>query len=97
MNYVDDLVAAVRDELAPEDRPSSRSDELFRLYALLVLTRGTDTTLEDVHNAWSVWISESDPTHPSLVPFGDLTAEVQAQDKPFQVAIHQVAQRLSQW
>ena len=94
MTYVDDLAAAVRAELAAEDRPSSRGDELFRLYALLALVSGTETTLEDVHDAWSVWMSASDPEHPSLVPFGSLPASTQAQDRPFQEAIVRVARRL---
>lgn len=95
MTYVEDLAAAIREELAPDDRPSSRGDELFRLYALLALVSGADTTLEDVHNAWSVWMSESDPDHPSLVPFNSLTPAMQAQDRPFQEAIVRVAEGLS--
>jgi hypothetical protein len=64
---------------------------LLRLYALLVLTKGTGTTLEDVHDSWSLWRAETRPDHPSIVPFRDLSPEVQELDRPYAEAIHRVA------
>ncbi len=35
MNYLDEIAAQVKDELAPDLRPEDRAQELYRLYALL--------------------------------------------------------------
>lgn len=65
--------------------------ELAQLYTLLVLVRGTGTTLRDVHDAWAVWRNVTAPEHRSLVPFDQLPVEVQELDRPFMDAIHLVA------
>lgn len=65
--------------------------ELLDLYALLVLTRGIQTTWEDVHDAWSIWKYNSDPTHKSIVPFEKLTKEVQEIDREYAEAIRRTA------
>ena len=86
MSYItditDDLEAAGLDDCPPE---------LLRLYALLVLTTGVITSLEDVHNAWSAWRQATRPDHPSLVPFADLAPEVQELDRKYMDAIRKVA------
>ena len=64
---------------------------LLRLYALLVLVKGVDTSNEDVHDAWSVWCDLDTPGHRSLIPFDDLTPEVQALDTKYRDAIREVA------
>jgi hypothetical protein len=64
---------------------------LLNLYALLVMTRGVNTSLEDVHDAWSIWQNLSDPEHRSLIPFDQLTPEVQELDRKYMGAIHYVA------
>lgn len=69
--------------------------ELLVLYALLALTRGTDTTLEDVHDAWSLWRMTARPDHRSLVPFAELSPEVQELDRPYMEATHRVAGELA--
>jgi hypothetical protein len=69
--------------------------ELAQLYALLALTRGTRTSLQDVHDAWAVWRCGTRPDHPSLVPFDQLTPEVQELDRPYMDAIHRTARQLS--
>jgi hypothetical protein len=61
--------------------------ELLRMYSLLALTKGLDTTLEDVHDAWSLWQEQSAPQHRSLIPFGQLSAQVQELDRPYRDAI----------
>jgi hypothetical protein len=69
--------------------------DLIDLYALLALTRGTETTLKDVHDAWSVWRNTSRPDHKSLIPFDDLTPEVQELDRKYQEAIHEAAKAVA--
>jgi hypothetical protein len=69
--------------------------DLGRAYALLVLVKGGDTTLRDVHDAWGLWRSATDPRHRSLIPFEELTAEVQELDREYMDAIHRVAAELS--
>jgi hypothetical protein len=70
-------------------------EDLLRLYALLALTVGEDVTLENVHDAWSAWRAVSKPDHPSLVPFAELSPEVQALDAPYAEAIRQVAAKVT--
>lgn len=61
-----------------------KSKETVKLYALLVLIKGENITLEDVHDAWSVMMSfrQYNPPylgheHPSIVPFDQLSYETQ--------------------
>lgn len=65
--------------------------QLLRLYALLAMTTGTQTTLRDVHEAWALWRTMTNPGHKSLVPFGELSAEVAELDRPYRDAIVEVA------
>ena len=86
MSYItditDNLTSAGLDDCPPD---------LLRHYALLVLTVGADTALVDVHDAWACWREATRPDHPSLVPFGDLTPEVQELDRKYMDAIRKVA------
>jgi hypothetical protein len=66
--------------------------ELVGLYVLLALTRGTETTLRDVHDAWAVWRNETRPDHKSLIPFGELTFEVQELDRKYVEGIHRAVE-----
>lgn len=63
------------------------------LYTLLVLRRGEATTREDVHDAWAVWQSRSQPGHRSLVPLDELSEDVQASDDPYVEAIHRASRQ----
>lgn len=85
MSYVTDITGRLADRL-PDCPP-----ELLRLYALLVLTTGPETTLEDVHDAWACWREGTRPDHKSLVPFAGLAPEVQELDRPYMDAIRSVA------
>lgn len=87
-NYIDEVRVRLFAELP------GISDELLDLYALLVLTRGQNTTLEDIHDAWSVWRSHTRPDHKSLVPFKELTPEVQELDRKYCAAVIYVAASL---
>lgn len=85
MNYIDEIVADL-DKKIPGNDPA-----LLRLYALLALTTGEATTLENVHDAWAVWRTVTKPGHKSLVPFGELSPEVQELDREYMDAIREVA------
>jgi hypothetical protein len=73
---------------------SLADDRMAAVYALLVLTTGQATTLENVHDAWSAWRVFTNPKHPALVPFAELSADIQAYDRPYRDAIRQVAAEL---
>ncbi|MFI5891958.1 hypothetical protein ACIA5D_17795 [Actinoplanes sp. NPDC051513] len=69
--------------------------DLIDLYALLVLARGENTTLQDVHDAWSIWRNTGDPLHRSLVPFNQLATEVQELDRKYMNVIHDGAKAVA--
>lgn len=91
MSYVDEFARAIEQELPPDLIPDGDTDSLFRIYALLALVKGLDVGPEDVHDAWSAWMSERDPEHPSLRPYAELGAEKRQSDEPFVTAIKAVA------
>lgn len=90
-HYIDEKAAEIRDALTEEERPDKNAETLYRLYAVLALTKGKDTTLEDVHDAWAAWTAESDAEHESLIPFEELTKKIQEYDRPYMDAIHKCA------
>ncbi len=69
--------------------------ELIDFYTLLVLTRGTECSLEDVHDAWAMWRLNTRPEHPDLVPFDQLTEDVKAWDEPYRAAIVVAAEEVA--
>lgn len=92
--YVVDAIEALLARWPDEDVPDE-DDPLVRLYALLVLANGTETTLEDVHDAWALWEDgEGEPDHESLIPFDELDEETQELDRPYMEAIHQATRDL---
>lgn len=88
LTYVSDARAVLSDGLPGLD------GQLLDLYTLLALTTGEKTTLEDVHDAWSVWRSQTQPDHRSIIPFSELTPEVQELDREYMEAIHETAAKL---
>jgi hypothetical protein len=64
---------------------------LANLYALLALTKGEETSLEDVHDAWAVWTATTRGVHRSLIPFAELSPEVQELDRKYVDGIHRAA------
>lgn len=90
MTYIDQVTTALAKELPGQD------PALLRLYALLALTKGRDTTLEDVHDAWALYRGTTNPDHPDLVPFNELDEATQELDRPFAEAIRRAATRLRQ-
>ncbi|MBB5854480.1 hypothetical protein ACFQ05_14325 [Amycolatopsis umgeniensis] len=93
-NYLSDLAARVRAAVPSEAEPPADTDDLFVLYAILVRVKGTQTSLSDVHDAWSGWIIQKGMQHKSLVPFDQLDASTKSEDSPYLAAIHKVAHDL---
>lgn len=94
MSYIDNIAAEVRANVAPEYLPDGDTTVLFRLYAVLLLAKGTDVTAEDVHNAWAAWMDAKDPEHPSVRPYNELDDETRAADRPFVEAIRAASRAL---
>lgn len=105
-NYVEKARKALAEELDWEYIPDlgdplpkplpDRYTPLLDLYTLLVFTKGTNCTLEDIHDAWSVWCNVEDkPYHKSLIPFNELTKEVQELDRKYCEAVIKVANLLT--
>lgn len=89
MTYIDDIAGEIRSHI-PADQVPPASDALFRIYAVLAEAKGTAVTARDVHNAWTAWMAGQRREHPSLVPFEELAATVQAEDEVFVAAIRAV-------
>lgn len=87
-NYVQEVLDELAERLADCDTP------LLELYALLALTRGTGTTLENVHDAWAVWRNRTRPDHPALIPFIMLAPDVRELDRKYAEAIREAAAEL---
>lgn len=95
MTYLDDLAGEIERRVPADLLPDEDTGSLFRLYALLALSKGTAVDAADVHNAWAAWMQERDPDHRSLRPFEQLDPETQASDEPFVEAIRAVAEGLT--
>lgn len=94
MNYIDRLAHAIAVEAGePYTDESDAYAPLWRSYAVLALTTGTETTSRAVHDCWSAWAAGAFAEHRSLVPFEQLTVEVQALDDKYRDAIRAVAAR----
>jgi hypothetical protein len=88
VNYIEEVKKKLRKRLDIEE-------DLLDFYSLLILTVGVDCTLENVHDAWSVWRNDSNPSHPSLIPFNQLSASTQDLDREYRDAIIEVAKELN--
>lgn len=65
---------------------------LLETYALLVFVVGENCTNEHIHDAWSIWQNKTQPEHRSLIPFAELTKEVQDLDSEYRDAVIKVSQ-----
>jgi hypothetical protein len=92
-NYIDDLALAIYNHAEPGGPPDADEMRLYRIYAVLARSKGTETTLEDVHDAWSAWKSDTFPEHRSIVPFEQLAPAVQELDREYCDAIHACCNR----
>lgn len=88
MNYIEEIKIELAKHIEVEA-------DLLDLYALLVLTKGLDTTAVDVHDAWSIWKNKTNSSHKSLIPFHELTEEVQRLDDEYMFAIRATASMLA--
>jgi hypothetical protein len=95
MNYISDIAQKIRREVPQEVLPEGDTDLLFLMYAVLALTVREDVRAEDVHDAWSAWMTYRDPSHESIKPFAQLSLKTKKTDQPFVYAIRKVASQLS--
>lgn len=95
MNYLTDLGDEIRRELPENLVPPDDAEQLFTIYAVLLLSKGAAVTAADVHNAWVAWMVCRGETHRSMVPFDRLDRATRAEDSPFVAAIQRVAARYS--
>ena len=94
--YIDEIVEKVA------ERTELKGKNLIRLYSLLVLVKGENITLEDIHDAWSMDMNFKDITppfcygreHKSIVPFDQLNEETQNKDKEYLDALLTVAKEM---
>ena len=93
--YIDEVVEKVK------EKTGLKGKNLIRLYALLVLVKGENVTLEDIHDAWSMDMNyrEQNPycyghEHRSIVPFDKLSKETQDKDKEYLDALISVAKEI---
>ena len=93
--YLDDLAAKIRANVPSEQIPAGDSDQLFRMYAILLRAKGTSVTLSDIHDAWSAWMISLDGEHESLVAFENLPKDVQEEDRVFATAVKLAAEQSS--
>lgn len=95
MNYIEIIVGKLKDRIGENALPADQPDELLRGYAVLCLTLGQKCSLQDVHDAWSAWMTGIDPEHESIVPFDRLATDVQREDGPYLAAILEVSAELA--
>jgi len=87
ITYVDELAERIRLEVDLDALPAGDTRLLFLMYAVLGRAKGADVAREDVHDAWVAWMTARGERHESMVPFDDLSPEIQAEDGPFLLAI----------
>jgi hypothetical protein len=90
MNYLQVVAERIRQQL-PSGAMPAESEALLLMYALLARAKGRATTAEDVHDAWTAWMTLRRESHESMVPFADLAPVVRREDTPFLRAIHACA------
>lgn len=96
MTYLSDVADEIMRELPPDLVPSEGAGDLMLGYAVLCLAVGQAVTAENVHDAWTAWMTARGQEHDSMVPFEELSPEVQIEDEPFVSAIRRVANKLGE-
>lgn len=91
MSYLDADAELIRSCVPTGTAVPEDSDDLFILYAVLMRAKGKGTQPADVHDAWSAWMSRSEPDHESIRPYDQLALSVQEEDAPFLTAIRSAA------
>ena len=95
MNYLRRIADEIAHVAGESDLDEGRR-RLFLLYAVLALVCGQGVERRDVHHAWVAWKILQGEEHSSMVPFEDLSADIQAEDEPFVAAIRRVSARLAE-
>jgi hypothetical protein len=90
MTYLESLASEIRAAVPGDLLPDGPVDDLFTVYAVLLLAKGDSVTGEDVHNAWVAWMLTQNKMHESMVPFSSLPANVRDEDSPYVRAIRSV-------
>lgn len=91
-NYIQEVEDKLEARLHMRGTPY---EGLLQVYGLLVFTAGERCSKRHIHDAWSVWQNLTQPEHRSLIPFDDLTREVQRLDEPYRRAVVEVAKEIS--
>jgi hypothetical protein len=91
MTYLDADAQLIRSHVPTGTGVPEDSEDLFILYAVLMRAKGESTQAADVHDAWSAWMSRSEPDHDSIRPYDQLAPSVRKEDAPFLTAIHGAA------
>jgi hypothetical protein len=91
LNYLDELGERIRARVPRSELPEEDTRTLFRIYAVLLLAKGTEVTAADVHNAWAAWMLQINPSHDAIVPYMELEGDLAAGDLPYVEAIRAVA------
>lgn len=91
-NYIQIVEDKLEERLKMRGTPY---EDLLQVYGLLVFVVGERCTKRNIHDAWSVWQNLTQPEHRSLLPFDELTREVQRLDEEYRRAVVAVAKELA--
>ena len=94
--YLDDLAATIRSYIPADQLPEGDTDDLLRLYAVLLRAKGVNVTRSDIHDAWSVWMAKRDDEHVSLVAYEGLAEDVREEDRVFATAVRRAADQVGE-
>ncbi|MFB6948749.1 hypothetical protein ACFCXP_03855 [Streptomyces niveus] len=95
MNYLESVANRIRSQVPAATLPQVNGENLLNLYASVVLVKGVDATASDVHDVWVTWQLEQDPSHPALIPYDQLTSDVQQRYAPIVNVIREEAEMVS--
>ena len=86
-----------REEILKQELSEELPEVLFFNYLSLACasaSTGTPITNEEIHDAWSIWKNTVDNTHASIIPYNQLSIEIQELDAPYTDAINRAADRI---
>ncbi|WP_327662241.1 MULTISPECIES: DUF7701 domain-containing protein [unclassified Streptomyces] len=95
MNYLEAVANRIRTQIPPASLPQVNGENLCNLYASLVFIKGVDATASDVHDIWATWQVEQDAYHPDLIPYDQLTFDVQQRYSPIVLIVREEGEMLS--
>lgn len=86
-----------RAEILKEELNQELPEVLFSCYldlACVSASTGTQITNEEIHDAWSIWKNTVDKSHVSIIPYNQLSIEIQELDAPYTDAVNRAADRI---